>query len=137
MLLTLSEDTVLGLSKAIDRIVVQASKDGQIHDLTAPISSTGLIVHCTYDPIKVAGPRLERHCERRKYRQKSNTWYGICILPKDASVRFGISLEFEWVHSAEMDALTQDLAEPRVKNVSHWGSNPCYRRERATLSERS
>ena len=114
MLLTLGEDTVVNVSKGIDKIAHQARKDGKSHDLTVGIGvgGTGLTIHCNDDPILIAGPRLQAHSERRKYTEQANSWFGVCILPKDASLRFGINVEYKWERSAEMEAKTRGLARP-------------------------
>jgi hypothetical protein len=115
MLLTLSEKTVIDVSEGIDRITAQARKDGKHHDLTVGIGSgrTGLTVHCNSDPVAIAGPTLQEHCHRRKYTQKSDTWFGLCILP-DQRLRFGINLDFKWEQSAEMDAKTHAMKKPKA-----------------------
>jgi hypothetical protein len=103
-LLMLAEDAVVNLSNAIDTIAQQSAIDGCHHDLTMPMgeSGEGLTVHCNTDPIPVAGPKLERHCLMRKYRARAARWYGICIAP-DASLRFGINLEFAWEPDRKME----------------------------------
>ena len=114
MLLTLGEDTVVDVSKGIDRIVSLAMKDCKNHDLTIGlgVGGTGLTIHCNEDPIFIAGPRLQSHCESRKYTQRADSWFGVCIRPGDASLRFGINLAYKWVQSPEMDAMTRDLPSP-------------------------
>ena len=115
ILLTLSEKTVIDVSKGIDKIASQAREDGKSHDFTVGIGavSTGLTIHCNNEPIQVAAPRLQAHCERRKYTERANSWFGICFLPEDASLRFGINLEFKWERIAKMDTITRDLSRLR------------------------
>jgi hypothetical protein len=122
-LLTLAEDTVVEISRGIDKIAEQSRSDGKSHDFTAGVSegSTGLTVHCNDDPIEIAGARLERHCLARKYTQHAQTWFGVCIRPRDQSLRFGVNLEFVWEQSDEMDALTKGMRKvvdlPRLKSA--------------------
>lgn len=113
MLLNLSEEAVKDISNGIDKITSQARSDGKNHDLTVAIgtASTGLTVHCNRDSIRVASPRLQAHCERRKYRQKANSWYGVCLHPDNSLPRFGLSLDFDWAHSEEMDEATAHLTK--------------------------
>ncbi|MFC3108525.1 SEC-C metal-binding domain-containing protein [Undibacterium arcticum] len=113
-LLTLGEKTFVEVSKGIDELAKLAKKDGKSHDLTIGLKSagTGLTVHCNDDPIRIAGPRLQAHCKRRKYTERAATWFGICVLPSDTSLRFGLNLNFKWERSDEMDTLTQNLAKP-------------------------
>jgi hypothetical protein len=123
-LLTLAEDTVVGINAGIEQITKKAIVDGTSHALTAGVGegSTGLTIHCNDDPTEVAGPRLERHCHARKYTQRAQTWFGVCIRPMDQTLRFGLNLDFAWEQSDEMEALTRgmgkllDLALPRAKN---------------------
>ena len=114
LLLTLSEKAFLDISNGIDKIGQHAKRDNKNHDLTLGFSpmSSGLTVHCNNDPIEVAGPRLQGHAELRKYAQKANHWFGICIHPIDKSLRFGISSNFEWKQDDRMDKLTQKLKNP-------------------------
>jgi hypothetical protein len=114
MLLTLGEDAVIDTSKGLKRITAQARKDGKHHDLTIGISSgrTGLTIHCNADPIPVAGARLQDYCRRRKYTEKADTWFGVCMFPNER-LRFGVNLDFKWEQNADMDALTHAMKKAR------------------------
>ena len=114
-LLTLSEDTVVGVSAGIEQIAKQAVADRENHDLTISLgpSGTGLTIHCNDDPIEVAGPTLHKHCHARKYAEHAQTWFGVCLRPRDQSLRFGLNLDFEWEQSDAMDALTNTMGKPR------------------------
>lgn len=111
LLLTLSEDTVLEASKGIDKLTQLALQDHRNHDLTIGLDSgsTGLTIHINEEPISVAGPRLQEHCERRKYSQKATSWFGVCIAPSNMALRFGVCLTYEWKQSAQMDLITRDM----------------------------
>lgn len=110
LLLTLSEDTVNDVSNGIDHIAKQARMDRKHHDLTVGIAAgTGLTIHCNSDPIDISGPRLQGHCEMRKYTEKARTWFGVCVLPEEASLRFGLCLDYKWERSGRMDELTKHL----------------------------
>ncbi|BDX19579.1 prepilin peptidase [Halopseudomonas aestusnigri] len=117
MLLLLSEDTVNQLNTGIDHIAKLAMNDHKCHDLTIAIGarSTGLTVHCNSDPIAVAGPKLERHAERRKYSQKAKEWFGICIDPETKKLKFGLKLLYEWEQSDELDRILADAPKPQRK----------------------
>ncbi len=114
MLLTLSENAVTGISKAIELTARKARQDGKSHDITVPLSeaATGLTVHCNNDPFSLAVARLRGHCEMRKYTQKADTWFGICLHPVDASLRFGLTLDYEWKPSVKLDAIKRNLPKP-------------------------
>lgn len=114
MLLTLSEETVIEVSNRIDELAKRVRIDGKAHDLTVGLGrgGTGFTVHCNNDQIEVAGPALERHCYARKYTERAQSWFGVCIRPSDTSLRFGLNLDYKWERSDEMDALTQRMAKP-------------------------
>ena len=114
LLLSLSEDTVKDTSRAIDMLAARARTDGKHHDLTLGFGAmeAGLTVHCTDDPVSIAGPRLKRHCERRKYKEKASQWFGLCMSPRGANVRFGVSLTTPWAQSEAMDEATHDMRTP-------------------------
>ncbi|WP_269780854.1 SEC-C metal-binding domain-containing protein, partial [Photobacterium phosphoreum] len=113
-LLTLGEDTVLEVSAGIDLLAKRGIADGKNHDVTVGLGSggAGLTIHCNDDPIKVAGPALQRHCLARKYTQRARTWFGVCVRPMCQTLRFGINLEFPWEQDDTMDALTKNMGEP-------------------------
>lgn len=114
MILTMSEDAVVNLSKMIDEMARRSKMDRRNHDITVPLQSgsVGFTVHCNYDPIPVATKNLERHCHRRKYTSKANSWFGVCLNPDDMSLRFGVSLNFDWKFDAGMEQLTRDMPQP-------------------------
>lgn len=114
MLLTLAEDTIDKISKAIDRMVAMFRSDCKHHDLTFAISegNTGLTIHCNDDTPNIAIERLGSHCERRKYTQRADNWFGVCITPSDGlSIRFGVRLDYKWKQSKKMDEVLKDLPD--------------------------
>lgn len=113
-LLTLGEDTVIEVSRGIDQLAKQAVADGKNHDVTVGLRGghTGLTIHCNDDPIEIAGPALQWHCYARKYTEHAQTWFGVCIRPKDQALRFGLNLDFPWGQDDTMDALTKDMGKP-------------------------
>lgn len=120
-LLTLSEETVVVISKAIDQIAQQALADGRSHDFTAGLGQgkTGITIHCNNDPLEVAGPRLQRHCHARKYTERARTWFGVCLRPNDQALRFGVNMDFPWQQSDAMDTLTEGIGETaRLRGVA-------------------
>lgn len=114
LLLSLSEDTVKNTSQAIDKLAALARTDGRHHDLTLGFGSgeTGLTVHCSDDPVSIAAQRLRSYCEHRKYKEKANQWFGLCMSPKGPNVRFGISLSYPWAQSEAMDEATRGMRAP-------------------------
>jgi hypothetical protein len=114
MLLTLGEDAVLKISKAIDLITARARRDAQSHDVSVPLdeAGAGLTIHCNDDPLPASGQRLLNHCTVRKYAAKVNEWHGLCLWPHDGTLRFGVSLNYKWQPDTEMDRLTSSLRKP-------------------------
>lgn len=136
-LLTLDEDTVIAASKAIDQIAKQGVADGKSHDFTASLGQgdTGLTIHCSNDPIEIAGPSLQRHCYAQKYTERATTWFGLCLRPNDQALRFGINFDFPWQQSSEMDVLTEGMdkatrlhavaSRPRSNGAKVGRNDPC------------
>jgi hypothetical protein len=105
-LLALGEDAVRQASNHIDRIIKLARRDGKPHDFAAGIGNRmGIAVHCNDDPFELATRRLEYHCQKRKYLEKADAWFGTCLSPQDGAIRFGVSLEFPWKADADMEAM--------------------------------
>jgi hypothetical protein len=114
-LLSLGENAVTGISKAMEMIAAKARLDGRDHDVTFPLNEAGagLTIHCNNDPIRTAGPRLQGHCTLRKYAGKATRWYGICIRPVDGRLMFGVTLNYEWKQDSQMDDAALRLSNPR------------------------
>lgn len=51
---------------------------------------------------------LETHCAKRKYQQRAAQWFGVSVSPT-GQVQFGITLDFPWEASDEMEQLTADM----------------------------
>jgi len=117
MLLTLGENTVLDLSKGIEEIARRTRVDSLHHDITIGVGGgdTGITVHCNEEPDNAAMERLTRYCEKRKYKQKVKSWFGLCLDPKTIGIRFGLSLNYPWQQSDEMDEAVANLAEGQKK----------------------
>ncbi|WP_138927874.1 nuclease-related domain-containing protein [Verminephrobacter aporrectodeae] len=113
MLLTLSEDTVNDISAIIDLITERAIADGKNHSTHGTDRGrTGLTIHCNDDLIEIARPRLQNHCYARKYTEHAQTWFGVCLRPRDQALRFGINLDFPWEQSDAMDLRTKAMEKP-------------------------
>jgi len=112
-LLTLSEDAVADVSAGVEKITKRAVADGKNHNLTVGLGrgTTGLTIHCNNDPIETAGPSLEMHCHARKYTEHAQTWFGVCLLPSDQTLRFGLNLDFAWEQNDAMDASTKTMGK--------------------------
>jgi hypothetical protein len=128
-LLTLSEDAVKRSSDAVERILKLARRDGKPHDFTAGIDNgTGVTIHCNDDPLPLATRRLEYHCAKRKYIQKDKAWFGVCLTPRDGSIRFGLNLEFPWKADPEVAAMIERVERSMSQAHKKVGRNdrcPC------------
>jgi hypothetical protein len=115
LLLMLGEDTVLGLSRALDRTLSGSLRDHQNHDLTINIDTvrSGVTIHSNEDPRGTSEPRLLSHCTLRKYAHRAATWSGICLRPDDGAIRFGVLLEHPWSPDAALDDATKHLRQPQ------------------------
>ncbi|MFM0667461.1 YecA family protein [Paraburkholderia sediminicola] len=113
MLLAMSEQAVTEMSRVIDRLAARTRSDGQIHDATFAFKDdSGITFHCTDEPTHVAGSRLKSHCQLRKYKEKAERWFGLCISSKGPDVRFGVSLTYPWTEDVGMDERTQEMSAP-------------------------
>ena len=105
---SLSEGWMTGLNPES----TQRSKlDGRTHDVTIAVGTSGLTIHCNDFPVAVAELSLRRHCENRKYSQRANSWYGLC-LRSDSTIKFGLNLEYEWEEDEKMEAVMPFLPKP-------------------------
>jgi len=117
LLLSLSGDGIEDLNKSISHILKLNREDGLNHDFTFGFDDldSGLTIHCNNDHSSISMPRLNMHCERRKYTQKAGSWFGICIGGIIPKIRFGVSLKSEWVQSNKMDEIVSGM--PKFQNL--------------------
>lgn len=112
-LLEMSGDAFDKFSRIIDRQARRAAQDGKPHDMAMMFDdASGLTVVCSGEPGSVAAPKLETLCTLRKYRQKANRWFGLCLTPGDAHLRFGLRLSDPWVQDGVLEEATADMIEP-------------------------
>ena len=105
LLLSLSEGTLNDLSAAMEQLALQARQDAKGHDVTLWFESpsTGLTIHVNDDELHYARTRLASHCEMRKYKQRATQWFGVCLSPVDLAPRFGLEINYPWVHDEESE----------------------------------
>ena len=141
LLLGMSERAVNEMSVIVDSLAARTRADGKIHDATFPFADgSGITFHCTDEPPHIAGPRLNVYCRKRKYKEKADEWFGLCMSSKGPKVRFGVTLTYLWTHNRIMDERTldmpaamptdqiiQDILEERnrAKNVGRNDPCPC------------
>lgn len=110
-LLKLSEIYV----KQIDELIVLNVKNtfntGQEHDLTFKFDEeaiVGLTIHTNNLAIDEARDKISTHSKLRKYKEKSNLWFGLVIQPnqnKEPIIKELLVLSDNWIH----DELLEDF----------------------------
>lgn len=109
-LLSMGEETCRNVHQGLLSITSQTKADGKRHDFTLATSAegTGICFHCnpTANPTSIR--TLQVHSAKRKYSLRSAKWFGVSISP-NVDIQFGITLDFPWVQSSEMDLLTKDM----------------------------
>lgn len=112
-LLAMSEDSAFHVHRGLEAIARMTREDGKGHDFTisAEQGSAGICFHSNAEPSPAAMRRLQFHCHKRKYLQRSDTWFGLAI-GGDCDIQFGVSLDFPWVESEEMNELTKGAQAP-------------------------
>lgn len=119
-LLELSSEAVDDLNRMIDRQAQRSAQDGQPHDVTMIFpDGSGFTVLCTAESGVAAAHKLSAYCIRRKYVHRTNLWFGMCLAPGDAELRFGLRLFAPWVQDDALDAATASMATPLSPKVAH------------------
>ena len=105
---------MLEVSTGIEQLAKQGIADSKNHDVTVwqGAGGTGLTIHCNDDPIDVAGTALQSHCHARQITEHVQTWFGVCMRPRDQALRFGLNLDCAWARDDAMDALKKTMGEP-------------------------
>lgn len=111
LILSLGEDSLVGLSDIIDELMRRAVADGNAHNASAELGGAkhGLTVHINSDPLETAKTNLMGYCSMRKYAQRSASWFGIVLDPRTGAIRFGVHASFPWVHDPDMDTATKNM----------------------------
>jgi hypothetical protein len=109
-LLLMDEDSCMAVHRLLEAITQQAQLDGRRHDGTLASSTPpcGVTFHCNPTPSPEAVTVLEAHCFKRKYQQRAAQWFGVSVSP-DGQVQFGVTLDFPWEPSEELDRLTKHM----------------------------
>jgi len=109
-LLSMDEDSCMNVHRVLETITRKVQLDGSRHDVTLASSTPpcGVSFHCNPTPSPEAIAVLETHCAKRKYQQRAAQWFGVSVSP-DGQVQFGVTLDFPWEHSEEMDRLTANM----------------------------
>ncbi len=118
LLLELGEDTCRNIDYGLTLITGRTRADGRVHDFTIGDSQGGIAFHCNVAPSDEAMRRLAAYCELRKYAEQAPRWFGVS-LDANGGLQFGVSLDFEWTQSPEMDRATAGMRRPvPAKNLA-------------------
>ncbi|HEX9965503.1 MAG TPA: SEC-C metal-binding domain-containing protein [Allosphingosinicella sp.] len=99
------------LASGIDRVLESAQMKGS-SDFSMGFADAGLTVHANFAPRSEAEPRLEAHMTLRKYRQKAERWFGLCLSPATGAIRFGKKAAFPWRFDGNMNRMADQLGKP-------------------------
>ncbi|MCL6262294.1 SEC-C metal-binding domain-containing protein [Craterilacuibacter sp. RT1T] len=109
-LLSMNEDSCNNVHRVLETITRKTQRDGKRHDVTLATSTQpgGVSFHCNPTMSSEAIDVLEAHCVKRKYLQRARQWFGVSVNP-DGQVQFGVTLDFPWEPSEEMERLTENM----------------------------
>lgn len=120
-LLSMDEDSCMNVHRVLETITRKAQLDGNRHDVTLASSTPpcGVSFHCNPTPSSEAIALLETHCAKRKYQQRAAQWFGVSVNP-GGNIQFGVTLDFPWEASEEMDRLTAAMKPAaRARDALH------------------
>ncbi len=118
-LLSMAEDSCMDVHRVLETITRKTQLDEKRHDVTLASSTPpcGISFHCNPTLSPGAIDVLETYCVKRKYQQHAAQWFGVSVNP-DGHVQFGVTLDFPWEPSEEMDRLTANMKPAaRVRDV--------------------
>jgi hypothetical protein len=111
LLYQLSGNAMKELADGIDRVLEAAQMQGS-SDFTLGFADTGLTVHANFAPRSEAEPRLAAHMTLRKYSQKADRWFGLCLSPVTGTIRFGKKVAFPWKFDSKVNQMANQLGKP-------------------------
>lgn len=119
-LLEMGSDALDNLNRMIERQARRSAQDGQPHSLALMFPDrSGFTALITSEPDIVATRHLTTLCVRRKYAQKADLWFGMCLAPGNAELRFGLKLAARWAQDEDLDAATKGMPEPIQPKVAY------------------
>lgn len=132
-LLSLSSESLEQINQCIARCLQYYANDRKLHDFSMPfLNGTGFTFHLTDKDDSSARKKLASHCGLRKYIARSDLWYGICLDPISARLRFGLSISGKWEKDDDMERAVKQ----HDKVLRERASTP-YRRIRDKVSRNS
>lgn len=118
-LLSMNEASCMSVHRVLEIITQKAQLDGSRHDATLASSTPpcGVSFHCNPTLSEDAIAVLGVSCANRKYKQRAAQWFGVSV-SSDGQVQFGVTLDFPWEPSEEMDQRTVNMKPAsRVRDV--------------------
>lgn len=114
-LLSMAEDSCRNVHNLLEAITRKSQVDGKRHDVTLASSThpSGISFHCNPKQSVEALATLQTHCAKRKYAQRAPQWFGVSVGPA-GDVQFGVTLDFPWEASEEMERLTTGMKDPML-----------------------
>ncbi len=113
LFLGMSEQAFTEMSRAVDKVAARTRADGKLHDVTFGFKEGfGVTFHCSDESPHIAGPRLDSYCTHRKYKERAEKWFGLCLSSSGPEVRFGVSLMFPWTQDDHLDEITERMQVP-------------------------
>ena len=89
----------------------ESRRDGRRHDFSIGTDGDGgICFHCNPIQTQEAIRTLQAHCVKRKYKTKSNRWFGVSIDP-NAHIQFGASFIFPWEYDAALERETAGMKD--------------------------
>ncbi len=115
LLLSMSGQALINMSRVIDMLIASARAYSRYHDATFVFKKgCGIAFLFSDEPTHVAGPRLELHCELRKYKEMADEWFGLCMSSLGPEVRFYVYLVSPWIQDNKMDEKTKGMQVPET-----------------------
>ncbi len=113
LILRANDEMATFLPKALDQFIAAARRDGEPHDFSFIFQAelSGLTIHCNFRDHAHAEALLADHCQRRKYKEHVDAWYGLSLNPLDGSIRFGAAVKGAWSKDSDMEARTSQMRE--------------------------
>lgn len=119
-LLEMGSEALDDLNRMIDRQAQRSAQDGQPHSLALMFPDrSGFTALVSGESDAAAMRNLTTLCVRRKYVQKADLWFGMCLTPGDSELRFGLRLTAPWAQDDALDAATTGMPEPIQPKVAY------------------
>lgn len=109
MLLSISGEAVVQLSKGLDKIERHSRSDRKLHDFTALFGDEGVTIHTGVGNL-CSIEKITQHCERRKYQSQAKKWFGVAIDADSGNPVLGTMLDHPWIPDKRLEQLTKGMS---------------------------